>query len=283
MSSQSRKRPADTQEATWVADEDRFVLQQAKKKAAIRVKEGRAKPIDWLAVTLRFTDLTRSAFDDEVNDAELDIVDPEGVFEGLNIDQLTELEKDIDIYASLESERTNVEFWHTMGVICKDKRKLAGPKGRSQDSVSSDVDKLFSAKSLTELEKLESQVKTKLRSDEPVDVEYWENLLQSLVSWKARAKLRSVSQAIVDSQLNGRRQQQAEEAFRLQARLSNPMQSITQSLGGDGDILPEDPSLLDPPPLLKVFANDSKLPIQNEADFLRDIVSPATEEPSCMS
>lgn len=249
------------------------MLQQAKKKAAIRVKEGRAKPIDWLAVTLRFTDSTRSAFDDEVNDAELDIVDPEGVFDGLNVDQLAELEKDIDIYASLESNRTNVEFWHTMGVICKDKRKLVVPKVRSQDSVSSDVDKLFSAKSLTELEKLETQVKTKLKSDEPIDVEYWENLLQSLVSWKARAKLRSVSQAIVDSQLNGRRQQQAEEASRLQARLARPMQSMTQSSGNDRGILSEGLTVLDPPPLLKPLASDSKLPIQDVRDFLGAIVS----------
>ena len=30
----------------WVAQEDDFVLRQAKKKAEIRVKEGRPKPID---------------------------------------------------------------------------------------------------------------------------------------------------------------------------------------------------------------------------------------------
>src|ERR1700716_4138317 len=42
----------DEKEREWVAQEDTFVLKQAKKKAEIRVKEGRAKPIDWLAVTL---------------------------------------------------------------------------------------------------------------------------------------------------------------------------------------------------------------------------------------
>jgi hypothetical protein len=48
------KRPvAEAQEAAWVADEDRFVLQQAKKKAAIRAKSGRALPIDWLAMNWR--------------------------------------------------------------------------------------------------------------------------------------------------------------------------------------------------------------------------------------
>lgn len=276
MDRQNRKRSADTQEAAWVADEDRFVLQQAKKKAAIRVREGRAKPIDWLAVTLRFTDATRSAFDDEVNDAELDIVDPQSVFEGLDEEQLRTLEKDIDIYASLESNKTNVEFWHTMGVICKDRRKAAGPKGRSQDSVSSDVDKLFQSKSLPELEKLETQIKAKLRSDDPIDVEYWENLLQSLVSWKARAKLRSVSQSIVDSQLDGLKRQQADEAARLRSRLANAMIGLRGDSGEKDAADVNDKantSTRDPQPLLKARPQDAALTVVDEEQFCKDITT----------
>ncbi|KAI9881741.1 MAG: hypothetical protein M1823_006547, partial [Watsoniomyces obsoletus] len=64
-----------------MAQEDDFVLRQAKKKAEIRVKEGRPKPIDWLAVTLRFVDATKALLDDEVEDHELEVVDPEGVLE----------------------------------------------------------------------------------------------------------------------------------------------------------------------------------------------------------
>lgn len=109
------KRSADAQEEAWVADEDRFVLQQAKKRAAIRVKGGRAKPIDWLAVTLRFIDPTKNLLDDEVEDDELDIVDPEGVFEGLDEKELAELEKDIDDYLALEPNRHNRDFWNVRG------------------------------------------------------------------------------------------------------------------------------------------------------------------------
>lgn len=106
-----RKRPAETQEETWVADEDRFVLQQAKKKAEIRVRGGRARPIDWLAVMLRFIDPTRDPWDEDVPDPELDIVDPEGVFEGLSDAQLADLEKDIDTFLALETNRSNRDFW----------------------------------------------------------------------------------------------------------------------------------------------------------------------------
>src|SRR5689334_18300820 len=47
----------------WVSEEDSFVLKQAKKKAVIRVREGRAKPIDWLAVILRVIDPDRDLLD----------------------------------------------------------------------------------------------------------------------------------------------------------------------------------------------------------------------------
>jgi hypothetical protein len=106
------KRSADADEDRWVADEDRFVLQQAKKKAAIRVKGGRAQPVDWLAVALVVLDPERNPLDDEVDDGDLDLVDPQGVFEGLQDAQLAELEKGIDTYLALESSRSNQEYWN---------------------------------------------------------------------------------------------------------------------------------------------------------------------------
>jgi hypothetical protein len=106
------KRAADADEDRWVADEDRFVLQQAKKKAAIRVKGGRAQPVDWLAVTLVVLDPERNPLDDEVEHEDLDLVDPEGVFEGLSDARLVELEKGIDTYLALESSRSNQEYWN---------------------------------------------------------------------------------------------------------------------------------------------------------------------------
>lgn len=101
----------DEQAREWVAQEDVFVLKQAKKKAEIRVKEGRAKPIDWLTVMLRVIDPTRDPLDDEIADSELDVVDPDGVFEGLSPSQLQDLEKDIETFVHLETNAQNRDFW----------------------------------------------------------------------------------------------------------------------------------------------------------------------------
>lgn len=95
----------------WVSQEDTFVLRQAKKKAEIRVKEGRAKPIDWLTITLRVIDSTRDPLDDEIADADLDMVDPEGVFEGLSVEQLEDLETDIETLMNLETNSNNRDYW----------------------------------------------------------------------------------------------------------------------------------------------------------------------------
>ena len=108
----------------WVAQEDNFVLRQAKKKAEIRVKEGRAKPIDWLTITLRVIDPTRNPLDDEIPDSDLDLVDPDGVFEGLSQTQLVDLEKDIDTFLTLETNSKNRDFWkvRSAGIINLDIR-----------------------------------------------------------------------------------------------------------------------------------------------------------------
>lgn len=88
------------------------MLQQAKKKAALRVKGGRAKPIDWLAVTLRFIDPEEdNILDEEIENHDLDVVDPEGVLEGLSNENLSELEKEIENYLTLESNRSNRDYW----------------------------------------------------------------------------------------------------------------------------------------------------------------------------
>ena len=95
----------------WVSKEDDFVVQQSKKKAHIRVREGRAKSIDWLAVTLGVIDPTRDPLEEDSNESDIDIVDPSGVFEGLDLPQLQDLGKDIETYMTLESNQSNRRYW----------------------------------------------------------------------------------------------------------------------------------------------------------------------------
>ena len=96
----------------WVSHEDDFVLQQSKKKALIRVREGRAKSIDWLAVTLGVIDTTRDLLEEESHESHVDVVDPAGIFEGLALSELQELGKDIDTYLALELNPSNRRYWN---------------------------------------------------------------------------------------------------------------------------------------------------------------------------
>ena len=96
----------------WVSREDDFVLEQSKKKAHIRVKEGRAKSIDWLAVTLGVIDTTRDLLEEDSPESDIDVVDPAGIFEGLSLSELQDLGKDIDTYMALESNPSNRRYWN---------------------------------------------------------------------------------------------------------------------------------------------------------------------------
>ena len=273
MSYNNRKRPADTQEDAWVADEDRFVLHQAKKKAAIRVKEGRATPIDYLAIILRFIDPSRDPFDDEVQDTDLNVVDPEGVFESLDASQLVDLAKDINMYVSLEKSRENLDFWKTMTIICNDRREKLQPNAlgrRAQEATSADVDRIFESKTYEQLEALERQIQSKLRSNEDIDVEYWENLLRGLKSWKARAKLRLVSQSIVKNQLQGLREQQGAAAQKIREGFAGLVGSVDHPATSTRTV---DYLALDPEPLLKARPEDKGLQIVDQAAFSQNNVS----------
>ncbi|OSS52379.1 hypothetical protein B5807_02286 [Epicoccum nigrum] len=271
-SANAAKRSTNAAEEAWVADEDRFVLQQAKKKAALRVKGGRAKPIDWLAVTLRFIDPTKTIHDEEIGDHELDVQDPEGVLEGLDAEHLSELEKEIENYLTLETNRGNREYWSALKTICKDLRRKtrAGRDSRSTNSVSADIDKLLAPKTYEQLETLEVQVKKKLDSDEPIDYDYWEQLLRNLRIWKAKAKLRRVSQEVVRERLQALRKQQAEAAVSVQEKLS-------EKLGRTAATTVAYDAALDPQPSLKLRAEDKALAQMDARAFLNDLANQRTK------
>lgn len=199
----------------FVADEDKFVLKQSKRKADIRVREGRAKPIDFLAFNLRFIDAERDPFDDDEGDPSIQVPTPDDILKHLNEAQLKELDEDIKSYQVLESNATNKEYWKALLAIANDRRQKLnprGPEGRAVNSVASDIDKILEPKTYDQLEALEKQIRAKLRSDEPIDTDYWEELLKSLLVWKAKAQLKNIYKSITDARLHLLRQQNPELA-----------------------------------------------------------------------
>lgn len=265
----------------WVAKEDEFVLRQSKKKAYIRVKEGRARSIDWLAVTLNVTDPFKDLLEDEGDDTDIDIVDPAGVFEGLTFPQLQELGKEIESFLTLESTNSNRKYWEALRIICSDYQYRLSPKGPqhvSRSSVSADVDHLLTPKSSAELESLEIQVKEKLRSNEPIDVEYWEELLRSIKVYSAKAALNQVYKSIINSRLKDYRQRQSIEAAHAKEKLSLLLASPDREYAGKAPSLTQLLEITyapqyDPEPLLRLRLEDKSLNYLKEADFLESVAA----------
>lgn len=167
-----------------------------------------------------------------------------------------------------------------MKIICKDRKqksKPAAPEARGVSSVSADVDRLLGPKSYAELEKLEKQIRAKLKSNEPIDVDYWEHLLRSLIVWKARAKLRGVSETILKSRLDKLRKQQEDEALAVRGKLGTILGNSKRQHRSSGDADTTSPippaSAPDPEPILKLCLEDKRLDSISEKEFLQNIVS----------
>lgn len=160
-----------------------------------------------------------------------------------------------------------------MNIICRDRQKTSAPEGRALSSVAADINRLLSPKTYKQLQSLEVQVKGKLNSNEPIDTDYWEELLRSLTVWKARARLRNVYQAVIDERVRDLRTQQRDEAESIRAKLA-PLAPLA---AGNGEQLDSTDVAefkdLDPDPLLQVRPEDKGLEIMDESVFLRQVVS----------
>lgn len=270
----------------WVSKEDEFVLKQSKKKARIRVREGRATTIDWLAVTLAVIDATHDPLEDDEDELDIEVIDPSGVFEGLSLSHLHDLAKDIDTYLLLEKSSKNRRYWSALKIICQDyQNKLALPTttsgGRSTSSVSADIERLLGPKNLPELEGLEEQIRKKLRSNDPIDVEYWEHLLQSVGVYKSRAELDVVYRSVVQSRLDDLRKEEEEEATDMQHKLQIFFQGMesqhkksSNTTSGDQDGPPQISYTrdIDPEPMLRLRQEDKGYDLLNEDEFLAKTV-----------
>src|SRR5271170_710310 len=115
---------------------------------------------------------------------------------------MAELKKDIEEYQKMEKSSRNKLFWSAITVILKDfqsQSTSSAPESRAVTNVASEIDSLLSTKTHEQLKTLESQIRNKLSSDEPVDVDYWNHLLHSLKIWKAKSQLKEMALPILQT------------------------------------------------------------------------------------
>ncbi|KAI0306911.1 mid region of cactin-domain-containing protein [Multifurca ochricompacta] len=212
------------QMADWIAKDGDFQLEQERTRAAIRVKEKRAKAVDFLALNLRYVNPIDDN-DDESEEAglEIDLDEPYNILDNLSPDQVQELHDDIEHYLLLEKNEVNIEFWTNMMVVCKDRLDRIKSDQRlgleAAAAVESDVTALLQGKSYDHLLALQRQIQAKLTSGEPVDTDYWEGLLKKLLVWKSKAKLKSLHEVVVRNRLEQLRKRQRDEALQAQEEL----------------------------------------------------------------
>lgn len=116
---QFRNEEDDVQYQEWLAKEDDFMLAQAKKRAVIRVREGRGRPIDSFVINLNLIEegsRRRVLGDDEIEGDDFYITEPDEVIKDLSTNEMTELKKDIGEYLGMEKSGRNKEFWKVCSI-----------------------------------------------------------------------------------------------------------------------------------------------------------------------
>ncbi|KAJ3856898.1 mid region of cactin-domain-containing protein [Lentinula lateritia] len=212
------------QMSDWLSKEGDFQLEQERSRAAIRIKEKRAKAVDFLALNLKYVTLDDDS-EDEEEDAglEIDLDEPYNILDNLNNEQVEELHDDIERYMTLEQNDTNIDFWTNMMVVCKDRLDSIKSGQRmgieAAKVVENDIAALLSGKTYNELASLQRQIQNKLTSGEPVDTDYWEALLKKILVWKAKANLKSLHEVVVRNRLEQLRKRQRDEALLAQEEL----------------------------------------------------------------
>lgn len=296
------------QMASWVAKEDDFHLEQAQRRAVIRVKENRAKPIDLLSINLKWADPNivaeqESKHDDDDDEAglEIDLDEPYNIFEEITLEDTEELHQDIQMYLQLEKNDSNLDFWRSMLIVCDDKLEelkeerdaTAATNVRQDPEERGRINNMLSSKSTDELQQLQDQVRAKLASGEPVDVEYWERVLKSIVVWRAKARLRDMHEAVLSNRLEYLRRKQRDEAARQQQELllqtgdNSDDEDVPQD-AADAQDAPEneakreeallealyDPEEMEPAPIdaSHLSYEDRKLPIKTLREHLKEVV-----------
>jgi len=108
-------------------------------------------------------------------------------------------------------------------VVCKDQlgklQHERDPNRAVAKIVETDIAALLSGKTHDQLTQLQRQIQGKLSSGEPIDTDYWEGLLESLLVWKAKAKLRDIHAVVVKNRLEELRKRQRDEAVQAQNEL----------------------------------------------------------------
>jgi hypothetical protein len=221
----------------WARKEEEFHLQQQRQRSAIRLVEGREKPVDVLAKNMLLFGLTeeekqnRAAVKykerynalEALENLEAELEEPHHLLKMLKLNELEELLIDIDAFRTLEREASVsvgatslhdgsnpvLRYWDALRVVAEDEVKFlksGGAKGAHARMVE-DIQKIFQGQSVSDLEKMKDEIGVKLRGSaatqggEAFDRKYWLSVADQLAVYLAKAELSDLHSKMLVRQL----------------------------------------------------------------------------------
>uniref|UniRef100_A0A6G1SIG3 Splicing factor Cactin n=1 Tax=Aceria tosichella TaxID=561515 RepID=A0A6G1SIG3_9ACAR len=189
----------------WEQQEDDFVLRQSRQKSKIRIRDGRAKPIDLFA---HYIDIFGVKIDDsgqvkgylkeekiDLSESPIELLNPSEWFNGLRLADLEELEPGILDYMNADFV-DNRQYWQDLLDITRNEiaKLQAAEKPESGSDINpavlNDLKSLWDGKSVEELEEMEQEIETMLQDDDPtIDEGFYRSSLMRLKAHRAKTRL----------------------------------------------------------------------------------------------
>ena len=216
----------------WAKKEEEFHLEQQRKRSAIRLVEGREKPIDVLAKNLLIFGLTeeekqlRAAVKyqerynalDELQKLDAELEEPQDIVGILKLSELRELLVDINAFQLLEKEAmsgsensTILMYWDALSEVVKDEIKLlenGGEEGSYSKRIKG-IKGIFDGQSRSDLMKMKEEIKGKatkvntqyLSGNVTNDSSYWYSVMGQLSVHLAKIDLSKLHSKMLVRQL----------------------------------------------------------------------------------
>jgi hypothetical protein len=210
----------------WAKKEEEFHLEQQRKRSAIRLVEGREKPIDILAKNLLLFGLSEEEKQrrasvkyqerynalDEVQKLDAELEEPHKIVAFLKLVELQELLVDIDAFRLLEKEAmgengnpTIIMYWEALSVVVKDEIRLLqnGGEGSAYHKKIEGIKGIFEGQSRVDLTKMKDEIESKLRKAPSADFDrsYWISVMEQLTVHLAKVDLSDLHSKMLVRQL----------------------------------------------------------------------------------
>jgi hypothetical protein len=233
----------------WAKKEEEFHLQQQRQRSAIRLVEGREKPVDVLAKNLLLFGLSdeekknRAAvkYQEKYNalealeSLEAELEEPFKLLKVLKLEEIQDLLLDIDAFRMLEREALSgdpnssiIQYWDAMHLVGRNEIKLIqnGGNKSAYSRKMADINTIFEGQSRAALLKMKDEVHAKLHKSASgaaygtgggvIDGDYWAIVLDQLTVHLAKMDLSDLHSKMLVRQLE-RLERQKDDLTKQQA------------------------------------------------------------------